>query len=82
MATGHKTGGRQAGTPNRLTLEFKSVLKDILYKELEQLPSRLDKLSDKERIELMLRLLPFIVPKVQASPFTTGEPIDSWISGF
>ena len=34
--TGKKYGGREKGTPNRLTKELRSVLKDIVYQELEE----------------------------------------------
>ena len=35
--TGKKYGGRQKGTPNRLTKELRAILKDVLYNELEKL---------------------------------------------
>jgi hypothetical protein len=78
MATGHKTGGRQAGTPNRLTLELKSVLKDVLDQEIQHLPERLDTLTAKERIDLVIRLLPFVLPKVEQASYKIGEPCEGW----
>ena len=39
--TGVKYGGRQKGTPNRMTKELRSVLKDMLYQELEQIQTHL-----------------------------------------
>ena len=45
--TGKKYWGRQKGTPNRMTKEFRSVLKDILYEEIEVLQERLDTLNSK-----------------------------------
>ena len=35
--TGKKYGGREKGTPNRLTKELRSILKDIVYQELEDI---------------------------------------------
>ena len=35
--TGKKFGGREKGTPNRLTKELRSILKDIVYQELEDI---------------------------------------------
>ena len=32
--TGNKYGGREKGTPNRLTKELRTLLKNILYQEL------------------------------------------------
>ena len=42
--TGKKYGGREKGTPNRLTKELRSVLKDIVYQELEKIEERLSEL--------------------------------------
>jgi len=53
--TGIKYGGREKGTPNRMTKELRSVLKDILYQELEQIQERLDALKPKERVELLIK---------------------------
>ena len=52
--TGNKYGGRQKGTPNRITKELRTLLKDILYQELEQVQERLELLEPKERIELLI----------------------------
>jgi len=74
MAKGNKTGGRVAGTPNRLTSELRSVLKDMLFNELQSLPDRLDKLPDKDRIEIILKLMPFVCPKVEPVSSGGDEP--------
>ena len=74
--TGKKYGGRQKGTPNRMTKELRSVLKDVLYQELEQIQTHLDTLKPKERVELLIKLMPYILPKVTSVPHTTNEPID------
>ena len=74
--TGKKYGGRQKGTPNRLTKELRSVLKDLLYDEIETLKERLDALEPKERVELLVKLMPYIVPKVNSVSHTVNEPLD------
>ena len=74
--TGKKYGGRQKGTPNRMTKELRSVLKDILYKELEQIQEHLETLNSKERVELLIKLMPYILPKVTTISHTTNEPLD------
>ena len=48
--TGKKYGGREKGTPNRLTKELRSVLKDIVYQELEKIEEHLNELGPKERL--------------------------------
>ena len=74
--TGNKYGGRQKGTPNRMTKELRVLLKDILYQELEQLQERLELLEPKQRIELIIKLMPYILPKVNSISHTTNEPLD------
>ncbi|MDB4050980.1 hypothetical protein N9454_06860 [Flavobacteriaceae bacterium] len=74
--TGNKYGGRQKGTPNRMTKELRVLLKDILYQELEQLQERLELLEPKQRIELIIKLTPYILPKVNNISHTTNEPLD------
>jgi len=48
--TGIKHGGRQKGTPNKLTKELRSVLKEVIYNELENIEERLDQLEPKHRL--------------------------------
>ena len=73
--TGIKYGGREKGTPNRMTKELRTVLKDILYQELEQIQERLDTLKPKERIDLLIKLMPYALPKVTSISHTTNEPL-------
>ena len=74
--TGKKFGGRQQGTPNKLTKELRSVLKDVLYEEIDRLPERLDELDTKDRLELLVKLMPFVFPKVQSVSQSLDEPLD------
>ena len=62
--TGKKTGGRVAGTPNKISSELRKMLKVIIAGELESLPATLETLPARERIELVIKLLPFCLPKV------------------
>ena len=74
--TGKKFGGRQKGTPNALTRELRSVLKNIIYNELDSISEVLDQLEPKERIDVLIKLMPFVFPKMNAVSHTTDEPID------
>lgn len=74
MAKGVKTGGREQGTPNRLTQELRDVLKGIIDNELQHLPERLDKLDDRQRLDVVLKLLPYILPRVEQVAHWAGEP--------
>ena len=74
--TGKKYGGRQKGTPNRITKELRSLLKDVMYDEIGTLQERLDALNPKERLELLIKLMPYVLPKVTSVSHTTNEPLD------
>lgn len=74
--TGNKYGGRAKGTPNRLTQELRTVLKDIVYRELETIECRMDELDSKERIELTIKLMPYVFPKLDSISHSTNEPMD------
>jgi hypothetical protein len=75
--TGKKYGGRQKGTPNRLTKELRTILKTVLYNELEKIEELLDSLEPKARLELVIKLIPFILPKVETVSHTYNEPFDA-----
>ena len=66
MAIGRKTGGRKAGTPNKISGEMRLLLKQIISDELEALPATLEQLPGKERLEAVLKLMPFVLPKIES----------------
>ncbi|WKL47632.1 hypothetical protein Q1W71_22085 [Flavobacterium pectinovorum] len=72
MATGKKTGGRVAGTPNRTTKETKELLQKIVNNEIDNLGEMLGKLEPLERVNAIAKLLPYIVPK--QSEVSVNEP--------
>jgi len=74
--TGKKHGGRQKGTPNRLTKELRAALKDILYNEMEKVGGYLEELEPKERLEIIIKLMPYVFPKVENTSHTANEPMD------
>ncbi len=80
--TGKKFGGREVGTPNKLTRELRAVLKNILHDEINLLPAHFDKLEPKERIELLIKLLPYSLPKVEPESYQLSEGglVDTWNS--
>ena len=74
MANGQKTGGRQAGTPNKLTKELRAVLKNLLHDELSKLPEHFETLQPKERVELLVKLLPYVMPRIESVTYDSDEP--------
>lgn len=63
MARGQKTGGRQKGTPNRISYNVKELINNLLRDELHKMPSLLNKMSPKERVDTTIKLLPYLLPK-------------------
>ena len=68
MAIGIKTGGRTAGTENKTTKEIRAVLKEVINNELLNIESLLCELQPKERLELVIKLMPFVLPKLALEP--------------
>lgn len=65
MARGIKTGGRQPGTPNKVTADIREALRAILEKEIEQLPELLSVIKPEKRAEILSRLLQYVIPRIQ-----------------
>jgi hypothetical protein len=57
-----KKGGRTAGTPNKITATIREKLELILNQCFEDL--NIHELSKREKIELIGKILPFLVPKL------------------
>lgn len=72
--------GRPKGTPNVLTNDMRTVLKGIIAKELETIPTTLETMQPKERLEMVIKLIPYILPKVETIKSNSDEPWDlnSW----
>ena len=59
-----------------LTKELKNELKAIVNNEIEQLPGILNDMKPKERLDYILKLMPFVIPKVKSVSHSLGEPLD------
>lgn len=55
--------------------ELRATLKNLIYDELESLPETLENMEPKDRLELVVKLLPYAMPKNNKASFTYGEPI-------
>ncbi len=69
-----KHGGRKAGTPNVITSEMRSILKQLIANELERLPATLESMEPEKRIDVILKLIPYVLPKVEPVPMGHSEP--------
>ena len=59
-----------------MTKELRSVLKDVMHQEIESIQDHLVQLSPKERVELLIKSMPYVLPKVENISHTTNEPLD------
>lgn len=74
-----RRGGRVAGTKNKLTISVREKIQSILNNCIDNLD--LNELSNREKIELIGKLLPFVSPKYlsiidQAKPEPNLKPIE------
>lgn len=60
-----KYGGRQKGTENKITRDLKEVFKNIIDANLETIEKDLQQLAPKERIDVILKMSEYVLPKLQ-----------------
>lgn len=57
-----------------LTRSIRDTLKDLMQKELEQLPETLKELDPVQRLNILCKLMPYVLPKTESVKHTLGEP--------
>lgn len=57
-----------------LTENIRDTLKDLMQKELEQLPETLKELDPVQRLNILCKLMPYVLPKTESVKHTLGEP--------
>lgn len=69
MATGRKTGGRKAGTPNKVSGAVRKAISTAIdgYYNSEQFINDLAALKPVERVQAMEKLAQYAVPKLQST---------------
>lgn len=60
--TGKKFGGREKGTPNKVTQEHRELI-NTLIESPEDLEKDLKELSPKDRLDAIIKLLEYTTPK-------------------
>jgi hypothetical protein len=58
-----KTGGRTKGTPNRTTKELKEMIHNIVEVQLDTIEEDLQDLDPKDRLNILLKLVEYVLPK-------------------
>jgi hypothetical protein len=70
-----KTGGRRAGTPNKVTGTIREFLSALIDNQRDQIEADLKKLQPKVRLIILERLMQYVIPK--QNDITTPEPPQS-----
>ena len=65
-----RLGGRKAGTPNKATATTREWIQQILDENQQTIRDDLKKLSAKDRVNALLSLIPYVVPKQMAAQAT------------
>jgi len=63
------------GVPNKATSELRSKVKLIIEDNIERLQSDIDKVEPKERLNFLIQLLNFALPKLKAMEITDERNI-------
>ena len=71
--TGNNYGGRQKGTPNRRTAITENI-DQLILQEFEKIPAYIESLNNKERLEFIIKLLPYAVPKYTHKTISDETP--------
>ena len=66
--------GRPKGAVNKTTAETKEIIQKIVSNELDKITDLLEKLEPKERVDAVIKLLPYIAPKQSEVSITDPEP--------
>ncbi|MBT3385986.1 MAG: hypothetical protein HN778_05165 [Prolixibacteraceae bacterium] len=63
--------GRKRGVPNKTTKELRDIIHVIIESNFSKIKVNRDlkKLSPKQRLDMMLRLMEFVVPKLRVEEF-------------
>ena len=57
-----------------LTGNIRDTLKEMMQKEIESLPDTLKELEPVQRLNVLCKLIPYVLPKVESVTHTQGEP--------
>lgn len=61
-----RLGGRTKGTPNKVTSTVKEWLAELIDKNRKQMEKDIKQLEPRERLQVLEKLMPYVIPKQQA----------------
>ena len=73
--------GRPKGARGKIRTSIRQFIKDIIDDKREKFESDLDKLATKDRVDVMVKLMGFVVPKPQSIVLQDMTPTDGGLLG-
>jgi len=64
--TTNNPAGRPVGSPNKVTKQVRESLQEALSGEIEKIGKLLESLEPKDRLEIIVKLLQYILPKLES----------------
>tara|TARA_R110002050_G_scaffold101255_2_gene209490 strand:+ start:78 stop:359 length:282 start_codon:yes stop_codon:yes gene_type:complete len=80
MDTTNNPKGRKKGVPNKTTAETKEILKNFIDYALEDMVKLYDELGNRDKVNLITRVLPFVLPKSEGTEAQKSEELDNTIN--
>lgn len=74
---GQKTGGRNIGTPNKTTAEIRNLITGLL--STIDLNNDINSLTPDKRLEIFIKLLPYVCSKYEDKKDDTGNSIFNFL---
>ena len=77
MARRKKTGGREKGTPNKITKDIKEAYQHLIEANIENLDSWLNivaKNDPAKAMDIMIKLSEYVVPKLNRTSTSNQSP--------
>lgn len=65
-----KSGGRQAGTPNKVTTDLRQSIQAFLDANWPQVQKEFNALEAKDKLQFIDKMLAYSLPKLQATSLT------------
>ena len=71
--TGRKFGGREKGTPNKITSEIREKFTLLVDNNIDRLQEDINQLEPRDRIRMLLELSKFVLPTLRATEISNND---------
>ena len=75
-----RLGGRAAGTPNKITVLTKEIIQEFAANHYEEAFDAWEAIKNpKQKFEMFMKLLEFIMPRMASVEFNPGDSTPDWM---